>query len=229
MESFVESFFDAIPDVRNHDYIAKSQADFFKKTRDELKEGEVLVVADFSENYSFVCQNSVQAVHYNNTQATIHPFAAYVKRDGDIVPLNCVVISDTLEHNTTTFHAFLRRFIKFVKNAVKPLFKIYYFSDGAVSQYKNRFNMINLLNHEQDFGVSAEWHFFGTAHGKGPSDGLGGTLKRLATRASLQGTVIQTPKQLYDWASSNCNLNVEVVSCPIYFENGVFSYVDKSG
>lgn len=212
VESFVEGFFDAIPDVRKHDYIAKSQADFFKKTRDGLKEGEVLVVADFSENYSFVYQNSVQAVHYNNTQATIHPFAAYVKRNGDIVPLNCVVISDNLEHNTTTFHAFLRRFVKFVKSAVTTLIKIIYFSDGAVAQYKNRFNIINLLYHEKEFGVPAEWHYFATAHGKGPSDGLGGTLKRLAIRASLQGTTIQTPKQLYDWAAANCNLNVEFVS-----------------
>ena len=34
--------------------------------------------------------------------------------------------------------------------------------------------------------MSAEWHFFATSHGKGPCDGLGGTLKRLAARASLQ-------------------------------------------
>ena len=62
--------------------------------------------------------------------------------------------------------------------------------------------MINLLNHKSDlpnygkvsiinynnnnnkagFGVFAEWHYFATAHDKGPSHGLGGTLKRLATR-----------------------------------------------
>lgn len=72
--------------------------------------------------------------------------------------------------------------------------------------------MINLLFHDHDFGVPAEWHYFATAHGKGPSDGLGGTLKRLATRASLQGTTIETPKELHDWALENCNLNVKFVS-----------------
>lgn len=66
--------------------------------------------------------------------------------------------------------------------------------------------------HEKDFGVPAEWHFFSTVHGKGPSDGLGGTLKRLATRASLQGGIIQTAKQLFNWALGNCNLNVKFVS-----------------
>jgi len=32
----------------------------------------------------------------------------------------------------------------------------------------------------------AEWHFYATAHGKGVCDGLVGTVKRLAAKASLQ-------------------------------------------
>ena len=45
-----------------------------------------------------------------------------------------------------------------------------------------------------------------TSHGKGACDGLGGTVKRLAARASLQRPYdqqIMTPQQLYDWAHSN--------------------------
>ena len=37
-----------------------------------------------------------------------------------------------------------------------------------------------------DFGIPAEWHFHATGHGKGPCDGIGGNLKRLTARASLQ-------------------------------------------
>ena len=42
--------------------------------------------------------------------------------------------------------------------------------------------------------------FFGTSFGKGPCDGVDGTVKRLATKASLQKQMInqiQTPLQLY--------------------------------
>lgn len=70
----------------------------------------------------------------------------------------------------------------------------------------------NLFYHEKDFGVPAEWNFFAASHGKGPSDWLGGTLKRLATRASLQGVLIQTPKQLYDWALTNFKFSIKFVS-----------------
>ena len=55
--------------------------------------------------------------------------------------------------------------------------KVYYFSDGARSQYKNRFNLLNVVYNEKGFGIKAEWHFFATAHGKGACDGIGGCVK----------------------------------------------------
>jgi len=91
---------------------------------------------------------------------------------------------------------------KFGADKVK---KIYYFSDGAGSQYKNKFNFLNLARHQKDFAVQAEWHFFSTSHGKGACDGLGGTIERFARIASLQrvdGNHITTPNDLFLWAQS---------------------------
>ena len=65
---------------------------------------------------------------------------------------------------------------------------------------------MNLCYHKKDFGIDAEWNFFATSHGKGPCDGVGGTIKRLAARVSLQRSYdkqIMTPHQLYEWASEN--------------------------
>ena len=83
--------------------------------------------------------------------------------------------------------------------------KIYYFSDGCEAQYKNCKNFTNLCYHFLDFGVHAEWHFFATSHMKSAGDGAGGTLKRLATKASLQRLYkdhILTAEQLYLFAVS---------------------------
>ena len=49
-------------------------------------------------------------------------------------------------------------------------------------------------------GIATEWHFSATSQGKGACDGVGGTVKRLAARASRQ---ITTPHQLYEWAQAN--------------------------
>ena len=54
--------------------------------------------------------------------------------------------------------------------------------------------------------MSAEWHFFATSHGKGPCDGLGGTLKRLAARASLQRPYenqILTPIEFFNFCDKD--------------------------
>jgi hypothetical protein len=81
-----------------------------------------------------------------------------------------------------------------------------YFSDGSAAQYMNRKNFINILYHEQYFGLSAEWSFFTTNQEKGPADGTGGTVKRLAAKASLQrvyNNQIQTLHDLFDYSNSN--------------------------
>jgi hypothetical protein len=53
-------------------------------------------------------------------------------------------------------------------------------------QCKNRKNFISLSYHKDDFGLDAKWPFFAVSHGKGACDGLGGTVERLAGKASLQ-------------------------------------------
>ncbi|CAH0550960.1 unnamed protein product [Brassicogethes aeneus] len=216
-DEFIEKLLSNIPNVRKHDFVAKKQSDFFKRVRDNLPHDEVLVIADFSENYHFIIQDSVQGVHWDNTQATVHPFACYFRdAEGEVKPLSLVIISDSLEHSTTSVHAFQRVLISFLIKKNPSLKKVIYFSDGASSQYKNRYNVTNVLFHEDDFGIPAEWHYYATSHGKGPSDGLGGTLKRNASRASLQrpeDKQIKTPKDLFDWATSKENkMNFAFVS-----------------
>ena len=61
-----------------------------------------------------------------------------------------------------------------------------------------------MISHVQDFGIKAEWNFFTTSHWKNLCDRVGGTVKHLATRASLQRSLdnqILTPFQLFEFAS----------------------------
>jgi hypothetical protein len=55
-------------------------------------------------------------------------------------------------------------------------------------------------------GVSAEWYFFATSHCKSAYDTLGGIMKILAGRVSLQQPYTyqnMTPRQLFSWAQTN--------------------------
>ena len=73
-----------------------------------------------------------------------------------------------------------------MKKELPHVIDIEYFSDGCAGQYKNFKNILNLCHHVTDFGITARWSFFATSHGKSPCDGIGGTVKRLVARASLQ-------------------------------------------
>ncbi len=213
---FAERFCEKIELLRPHSFVASEQAKFYNVCKSTLLSGDMLVTVDFSENYAFVLQDAAQGFHWNNSQATLHPFFAYYIDDGKLCHLSCVVVSDCLHHDTTAVYLFQKAFIALLKRilpARSQPHKIIYFSDGAGSQYKNKKNFINLCHHKDDFGVSAEWHFSATSHGKGACDGVGGTVKCLAARASLQrpyNNQIMTLRQLFDWAS---------ISIPaVYFE-----------
>jgi len=95
-----------------------------------------------------------------------------------------VVLSDCLSHDTVAVHIIQEMILKEItkKCTIK---KVIYFTDDAKQHFKNRFQISNLLHHEEDFGILAEWHFHATAHGKGGCDGVGAAFKREATRASL--------------------------------------------
>jgi hypothetical protein len=96
-------------------------------------------------------------------------------------------------------YTFQNHLIAFFKENVPNISNVYYFSYGAPARYKNKNNFINLCHHNIDFGITAEWHFFATSHGKGACDGVVGTMKHLADCSSLQHHQLLTPAQLYSW------------------------------
>ena len=176
-----------------------------KDLKENLAEGTCVVLRDFAENYSFMVQDAAQGYHWDNSQATLHPFTVYFRKDDKLVCESVCMISDNLKHDTVAVHAFQKRLIPYLQQLTNTN-KVIYFSDGAASQYKNYKNFANLCCHYQDFGVNAEWHFFATSHGKSPCGGIGGTAKRLVARASLQSPVqghILTPTQIFDCATKN--------------------------
>lgn len=110
------------------------------------------------------------------------------------------------QKDTIAVHSFISALVPHLKESLPHITKLIYFSDGAASQYKNYKNFTNLCHHKSDHGLEAEWNFFATSHGKSHCDGIGGTVKHLVARASLQATTnnhIITPFDMFQWASES--------------------------
>lgn len=79
-----------------------------------------------------------------------------------------------------------------------------YTTSATVVQVSTKTNIIffNLCHHQKDFNIKAQWSFFATSHGKSECDGIGGTVKRLARKESLQRHLdrhITTAKSFFDF------------------------------
>lgn len=208
VEDFIDRFLQQLEDLVTHHFIFQKQAKYMQNCVRDLKVGELLLVGDFAENYSFIVQNSVQSFYFSSKQATIHPFSVYLKHplNNELKQISCAVISDCMDHSTVAFSAFRAKLLEYLRKEF-VIDKVYYFSDGCAGQYKNKMAVSNVWYHHKDFNSTAEWHFFATSHGKSACDGIGGTIKRLASLYSLQhtnpGEQITTPQRLSEWSISN--------------------------
>ena len=87
-----------------------------------------------------------------------------------------------------------------LKTLLADLKFCHYFSDDALSQYKN---FSNLFYHEKDHGIPAEWYYFATSHRKNPCDGTGETVTCLVFYASLQMNQILNVNKIFDCCQEN--------------------------
>lgn len=211
--NFVEELCHQLERLKPHSFIAKQQSQFFENKKNNLIEGEILVTLDFSENYKYIVQDASQAFHFNNDQCTLFPVVCYYKEESELKHESLVFLSDSMKHDTAAVYTVQKMLIPYLKSHLLVT-KIIYFSDGAKQHFKNKFQIINLIHHEKDFGVKAEWHVHATAHGKSASDGIGALFKREAARYSLlckPNEAILTPEKLLLWSQTHFKSRIKTL------------------
>ena len=105
-----------------------SQALYLRKLKENVPLNEIILLLDFAENYSFVCQGSVQGFHWNNNHATVYSFTLYEKDiNGSLNCRSLCIISNERNHGAHTVHAFVTRIIEHIKQVIPNVVKIHYF------------------------------------------------------------------------------------------------------
>lgn len=217
-EVFISEFTTDVAKLVTHDFIARKQQEQLKHRKKNLEMDEAVVICDFAENFSFVIQDEVQGYHWNQKQCTIHPFVIYYRRnsDSDVKCQSLVIIAESEKHNIYSVYQFQVELFKYLKEKIPNVTKLHFFSDGAGGQYKNRKNFHNFFTIKSEYNYKIIWTFFASCHGKSSCDAVGGTLKRNATRASLQRPLrdqIQNAEMLFKWCESNPNSEVDYKFC----------------
>ena len=136
VDDFIQWTANSIDKLIAYAYVAKCQGRHLKGRKDTLEKYTVLVLADFSENYTFIVQNEVQSYHWNRRYCTLHPVVIYFKRENELLHQSFCFLSDDLEHDTNSVYEIQRDICGFIKKEMPWVAKVEYFSDGCASQYK---------------------------------------------------------------------------------------------
>jgi hypothetical protein len=115
-------------------------------------------------------------------------------------------VSDDENRDVEFVLTVMRIWVNWISNNASKVIHINYLTDGARSQYKNKYIMWILLHHDYIFDKHASWNFHATSHGKSSCDGAGATLKRLVRRAPLQQAEeekIDSAEKVCAWAAEN--------------------------
>lgn len=192
---------DMIPFFTQHHFIKQKQANRYKDLKERLPSNlsTGILQIDFAENYTTQWQDEVQSAHWCKTQITLMTAVHWQGNDCK----SAVVVSDNTDHTKDSIVVFLAHLIKsLVSSDVKYL---HIWSDGTSSQFKNRYMAAILPDFETRFHLKIIWNFFATSHGKGPVDGIGGTVKRqVATRVYQRRAVVKDAESFFKCALECC-------------------------
>ena len=223
---YVEIIINQLLKLAPHSYTAKSQSKYLKTLKNSMNSETIIFLGDFAENYKFIIQDETQSFHWSNLQCTLHPVVVYYKNNEELKHISYCIISDDNDHDTGMVYEIQKRIITDIKKKIPNVKRIEYFTDGCAGQYKNCKNFLNLTHHVEDFNLQAKWNFFATSHGKQPCDGIGGTVKRLTAKASLQRTLqnqILTPQAMFEFCVNNIdNINFIYISSDEMSETRIF-------
>ena len=147
IEEYINLLKEEVFELCEYHFISKAQSNFLRYKKETVSENEAVILLDFAENYSFIIQDAVQGFHWQNPQATLHPFVVYYRNtNGNLESQSLCVVSNHRKHNQSAVHSFLVVALSFVKSQLPFVQKVIYFSDGAASQYKNCKAFINLFS-----------------------------------------------------------------------------------
>lgn len=188
---------------KQHAYRVYHQQTALNEMKSHMSHTECILIVDFSENYMCKYSSETQSVHFgaSRQQITLHTAVLYYKVETAENALRCAsfcTISPCLRHDPSAICAHLQPVFKFISENLEKVERIAIWSDGPTTQYRNKrnFALFTKLTISGKLNA-ASWNFTESGHGKGPADGIGGSIKRHADGLVAHGVDIPSAEALH--------------------------------
>ena len=144
-----------------------------------------------AENWKCGYQNEISVVFCDQNLISIHPMVVhYQDEEGVLQHISFVGLTEEGKHSAPTIYTFMKSFIPKLQEHLPNLKVLHYITDSPSSQYRNKTIAAILARHVSLFGIRASWTYLESGHGKGPCDGVGGGIKKMADNAIKKGETI---------------------------------------
>ncbi|XP_033638655.1 uncharacterized protein LOC117299279 [Asterias rubens] len=232
LEELISELQEEATTISQHLFTAAWQSNQFTTLTSAPPAGWVIMVLDFAENYACRYQDEIQSVHWGHDSATLRPIVAYYQCPKCQQPttVSMIMITEDNNHDHHAVHSFTDVAVEYLKTKLAPGYikKVVRFSDGCQNQYKSRNPFMDFSFGSSDYDVEFQHKFFGSRHGKGPSDGESGVIKRQASDAVMSGSaVIGTASDLYKFVRNNATHPDDPDKCQ-HFQRSAFWISDIS-
>ena len=196
--------------LKRHIHTKRKQQQEYNRIKNNLQTNEILIHLDYSENYKSKQQNAIQSAYFGNTSFSLFTACAYYRDITDDNKLKTIPLTITSELNDKSRASSLscvNAAISYVRDSIpNGIQVVHVFSDGCAAQFRSRF--VFALASQIHTDIELQWHYSEAHHGKGPMDGIGGTIKRMVFRKVLsKQVVINSPKQFADFADTLSKVN----------------------
>lgn len=163
-----------------HNFVYRWQAEEYKRCLAEFPKGTVISSIDYSENYSFLQQDEVQSMHWDNRQITILVHATWRHNEGcppvldpltgavqrDIVADYHFYISDDLQHDSLFVQHCLGKHAKWMKKKNIQFDRHWVWSDGCGGQFKSRQPFWFISRYQKTYESEMLCNYHATGRGK---------------------------------------------------------------
>lgn len=186
ISDIIKEFENTIIDFLKHRGRALSQHKQIASKKQILKDNEVMLHMDFSENYSLKYAEETQTFHFGGSsqQISLHTVVIYFKTEDKVNSKCFCTLSESLQHNSVAIWAHLRPVLSYISENLNAD-TLHFVSDSPSTQYRNRtmFYILGRKLHELYPKIkSLSWNYLEAGHGRGAPDGIGGITKRTADR-----------------------------------------------
>ncbi|XP_071122434.1 uncharacterized protein [Mytilus edulis] len=190
-----------------HLFVATWQHRQFSHITSNLQPQMVVMVLDFGQNYTCFYQDEAQSAHWSAEQVTVHPSICYYKCKtcSETVKEDIVMLSGDLKHDFYAVSTFIRKANEhLIQKRGLTIDHHIQFSDGCAGQYKSKNAFEGIADIGSEFECTVERNFFGSRHGKGPSDACTGVVKSAVTRAvKARQALVTCPEEMYKFCTEN--------------------------